>query len=157
MTATTHAIVASLIASQVHDPILAATLAFGSHFILDAVPHWDFGTNWRSRSKLATGVIAIGDTVLGFTLAYLFFGGKVPLPILFTCVALGNLPDWMEAPWYIFFANQKKKEPAKNAKFLETLTYRIYRLENVFHTRAEFPFGAITQVAAIGFFWLLLK
>lgn len=157
MTATAHALVASFIASKVSDPALAGLLSLSSHFVMDTIPHWDFGTNWRARSKTATGVIAIADTLLGFTVAYLLFGGKVPLVTLFLCVALGNLPDWMEAPWYIFFANQKKKEPGKKAGFWEKTTYRIYRMENVFHTKAQFPFGVYTQIATVIFFFFLLK
>jgi hypothetical protein len=157
MTATAHALVSAAIASSVQNPILAIPLAFVSHFVLDVVPHWDFGTNWRSRAKAKTGAVAIFDTVLGFSLAYFLFAGKVEGSLLFWCMVAGNLPDWMEAPYYIFFAKQNKKNPDKNASFWENLTYAIYKLENVFHAKAQAPFGIITQVVAVGFFLLLLN
>jgi hypothetical protein len=97
------------------------------------------------------------DTIVGFTVAYFVFGGKVALPTLLLAVSLGNLPDWLEAPYYIFFAKQDKKAPIPQASFWEKLTYRIYKMENVFHTKAQFPFGLITQVATVTFFLLLLS
>ncbi len=156
MTATAHALVSAAIVAAIPNPAIALPLVFASHFIMDAIPHWDFGTNWRERSKTMTGTIAILDTVLGFTLAYFIFGGKVGLPMLGVSVILGNLPDWLEAPYYIFFAKQSKKEPAGGASFWEKLTYRIYKTENIFHTKAQFPFGLITQVLTVVFFLILL-
>lgn len=157
MTATAHALVAAAIARAIPNPYLSIPLAFGSHFIMDAIPHWDFGTNWRTRSKKMTGALAIAETTLGITVAYFLFAGKVePLPLLLTIMA-GELPDWLEAPYYIFFASQDKKGPEKKAGFWERLTYRIYKLENVFHTKASYPFGVFTQVATVAFFLLLLK
>lgn len=156
MTATAHALVSGAIAAAVPDPRVALPLAFVSHFFMDVVPHWDIGTNWRQRSKTATGVIAILDTILGFTVAYFVFGGKVDIWLLTAAVALGNLPDWLEAPYYIFFARQNKQEPGKRASLWEQLTYRIYKLENVFHAKAQYPFGLVTQVVTVAFFLLLL-
>lgn len=156
MTATAHALVAAAIVAAIPDPRISLPLALTSHFIMDAIPHWDFGTNWRARSKTATGTAAIIDTLLGFTLAYFVFGGKVEAPILFSGVALGNLPDWLEAPYYLFFAKRNKKGLDGKAPFWEKLTYRIYKLENVFHAKAELPFGLITQVCVVAFFLLLL-
>jgi hypothetical protein len=156
MTATAHALVSGAIAASVHNPTLALPLALASHYVMDAVPHWDFGTNWRGRSKATTGAIAIFDTILGFTVAYFVFGGKVAIPTLFLAVTLGNLPDWLEAPYYIFFAKHDAKGLKQNSGFWEKLTYKIYKLENVFHTKATSPFGIYTQIAVVAFFLLLL-
>jgi hypothetical protein len=156
MTATAHALVSGAIAASVRNPSLALPLAFFSHFIMDAVPHWDFGTNWRMRSKATTGMIAIFDTLLGFTVAYFIYGGKVPLWILLGTVALGNLPDWLEAPYYLFFAKPDSKGPTASSGFMEKLTYRIYKTENIFHSKAQYPLGVLTQIATVGFFLFLL-
>ena len=156
MTATAHALVSAAIVAAIPNPEISLPLVFASHFIMDAVPHWDFGTNWRGRSKFDTGVIAICDTILGFTVAYFAFGGKVDLPLLLAAVSLGNLPDWLEAPWYIFFAKNDSKEAPRRG-FWQKLTYRIYRMENVFHTKAQMPLGLATQIATVLFFLLLLS
>ncbi len=157
MTATAHALVSSAIAASVANPLVAIPLAFVSHFVMDAVPHWDFGTNWRNRSKTKTGTIAILDTVLGFSLAYFLFAGKAHGLVLLAAMIAGNLPDWMEAPYYIFFAKTDKKQPIATANFWEHFTYKIYKIENTFHTKAQFPFGLVTQVATVVFFLVLLQ
>lgn len=157
MTATAHALVAGAIAVKIGNPLLAIPLAIASHFVMDCIPHWDFGTHWRSRAKHTTGAYAIIDTLVGITVAYFLFSAKMEtLPLLATIIA-GVLPDWLETPWYIFFANQKKHEPGVKAGFWERVTYGIYKLENQFHTKAEFPFGAATQLATVAFFLLILQ
>ena len=157
MTATAHALVSGAIAASVQNPTLAIPLAFVSHFVMDAIPHWDFGTNWRTRAKAKTGIVAIFDTILGFTLTYFLFAGKVDTVVLLGAMIAGNLPDWLEAPYYIFFAHQNKREPTINARFWEHLTYRIYKMENVFHAKAQLPLGVITQIATVLFFLVLLR
>jgi hypothetical protein len=157
MTATAHALVSAAIAASIPNPAISISLAFVSHFVMDAIPHWDFGTNWRTRTKFKTGAVAIFDTILGFSLAYLLFSGKVEGATLLAAMIAGNLPDWMEAPYYIFFATQKKRKPAKNASFWEQLTFRIYKMENVFHAKAQAPFGVITQIVTVIFFFVLLQ
>jgi hypothetical protein len=157
MTSTAHTLVAGAIASRLGNPYLAVPLAFCSHFVMDSIPHWDFGTNWRNRSKNATGAFAIADTLLGLTVAYFIFAAKVPTVPLLAVLVVSVLPDWLEAPWYIFFANHEKTQPSANAEFMEKLTYRIYKLENRFHSKAQAPLGIITQIATVAFFLILLK
>jgi hypothetical protein len=157
MTSTAHALVSGAIAAAVPNPVLSMPLIFVSHFIMDAVPHWDFGTDWRSRSKLTTGAIAICDTILGFTVAYFMFAWKVDVLVLLAAVFIGNLPDWLEAPYYIFFAKNYVKGVKKRAGFWEKLTYRIYKTENIFHNKIDFPLGIYTQIVTVAFFLLLLS
>lgn len=157
MTATAHALVAGAIASKFTDPVTASGLAFVSHYIMDSIPHWDFGTNWRLRSKNTTGAFAIAETVGGITLAYMLFQQSAPMSTLTVAVVASLLPDWMETPWYIFFATAKKKEPSSRAGFWEKISYRMYKIQNVFHAKAQLPFGIVTQVVTVGFFLFLLK
>ena len=43
MTLTTHAIIgAAIAASMPNYPVVGFVLAFASHFVLDAIPHWDY-------------------------------------------------------------------------------------------------------------------
>lgn len=157
MTATAHALVAGAIASRLTDPFAASILAFGSHYIMDSIPHWDFGTNWRVRPKATTGILAIADTVTAFTVAYILFAGKVGVvPITIVTIA-SLLPDWLETPWYILFAHQKKHEPGPRAGILERLAFLVYKIPNAFHAKAQFPLGLFTQIATVAFFLVLLK
>ena len=102
MTSTAHTLVAGAIARHFSDPITSSILAICSHYIMDSIPHWDFGTNWRGRPKHHTGVIAIADTLIGFVASYMIFGRLLPFGLWATTVVFSVLPDWLETPWYIF-------------------------------------------------------
>ena len=157
MMATAHTLVAGAIAAKVGNPALALTLAFSSHFVLDSIPHWDFGTNWRKRTKLATGTFAILDTSVGFILAWILFAPSVPPYLLLGCLVLSVIPDWLEAPWYIFFADPNNKGPKPNAGLFEKACYGIYTLTSKVHTRGSFPWGVFSQIATVTFFLLVLR
>lgn len=157
MTATAHALVSGAIAARFSDPVTASLLALASHYVMDSIPHWDFGTNWRSRPKKLTGILAIAETTAGFALSYVFFGQHLPFWLWMTTVVAGVLPDWLETPWYIFFAHAKKHEPGHTAGFLEKVSYAFYKLPNVFHSKAQFPLGVVTQIATVVFFLVILQ
>lgn len=157
MVSIAHILVAGTIARAVPDPILAPALSLTSHYMLDCIPHWDFGTNWRGRSKWTTGAAAITETGIGFGIGWLLFYQSVPPLVLFLSFIASVLPDWLETPWYIFFAEPKKFKPEKNAGFWEKTTFNIYKLQNVFHTKApSMIFGLATQVITVAFFFVLL-
>jgi hypothetical protein len=157
MTALSHALVAAAIAGKIHNIYLDSILAVCSHFVLDSIPHWDFGTNWKFRPKWVTGTISISETLIGITVAYFLFIGKAqPVPLLVTII-LSIIPDWLEAPWYIFFANKNKTKPSKTAGNFEKFCYGIYKFENRFHNKAGFPLGVITQIATVGLFIIILR
>lgn len=155
--ATAHTLVAGAIASHVGDPVLATSLSFVSHFVLDSIPHWDFGADWRKRTKQATGIFAILDTTIGSVVAYLLFVSRVPPHILIPCLVASILPDWLEAPWYIFFADPKRIGPKPNASIIEKICYGFYKLPNRAHVKAPYPWGLISQILTVLFFLLLLK
>jgi hypothetical protein len=157
MTALAHALVAGAMATKISNPFVAASLAVIQHFILDCIPHWDWGTNWKSRPKWLTGSLSIAETLIGLTLAYFLFMGKAQPVILGVSILFSVLPDWLESPWYIFFADSKKHEPSGGAGFWEKFTYRIYKTENAFHAKAQFPLGLYTQIAVVIFFLIILR
>lgn len=156
MTATAHALVAGAIASRFSDPLTASLLSLASHFIMDSIPHWDFGTNWRDRPKHKTGAFAVMETTLGIALSYYFFGARLPLGLWALSVFFALIPDWLETPWYIFFASQTKHGPGTNAGILERMAYGFYKLPNIFHSKAQLPLGLVTQVATVTFFLVAL-
>ncbi|MBI5613377.1 hypothetical protein HY947_00460 [Candidatus Gottesmanbacteria bacterium] len=156
MTSTAHTLVGGAIASAIPNPYLAIPLILASHFLMDSIPHWDMGTNWRNRSKRETGALAITETLMGITIAYSLYQGKVETSFLVLAIIASILPDWLETPWYIFYANQKKHEPGKNASFFEKLCFFVYKIENMFHSKAQFPLGVFTQIATVAFFLIVL-
>lgn len=112
LTLTTHAIVGAAIAGMMpNHPAAGIALAFSSHFLLDAVPHWDYPIRSASlQPKLAAPMkyditlwrdaIAIGlDASLGLTLALLLFAGRQNLVLVLCGVAAGLLPDVLQFAW----------------------------------------------------------
>ncbi len=156
MIATTHALVGAMIASRLQNPILAPIAGFASHFVLDSIPHWDFGTSWQTRSKTITGIIAIADTLIGIVGAFLLFSRLVHPWILLATIAAAELPDWLEAPWYMFFAGSDADRSKDSDSWIKKAAYFLHHFQNGFHTKAAFSFGVFTQIATILFFWLLL-
>lgn len=69
MTATNHAITGALIASVVTQPILLIPVAFASHLVLDALPH--FGEVAGSRKKLSKTVWLVDGVLLATLLLWL--------------------------------------------------------------------------------------
>lgn len=157
MTATAHALVAGAIASRFGDPLTASILSLTSHYVMDSIPHWDFGTNWRNRPKHKTGLFAIVETSIGIALSFIVFGSRLPIGLWALTVLFGLLPDWLETPWYIFFANQTKHKPSLTSGVFEKVAYAFYKLPNVFHSKTTLPLGLITQVVTVAFFLFILS
>lgn len=157
MMATAHALVGCAIASKIADPVLAGTLIVSSHWVMDLIPHWDFGTNWEKRSKAATGMLALGDTVFAFLLSFIVFSTVLSPVWIIIAVSLANLPDWAEAPWFIFFGKQGEKAVSQGS-LIRKLSYWTYKYQELYgHTVGTFPHGVFTQVFTVGFFLLLLQ
>ncbi len=148
MTSLTHAIVGVAIAARFSNPYLAAPTALAFHFVCDLIPHWDLGTNYRKRPKIITGSLAILETCVA-----LFIGLIVAWPlienktVLIVAVIFSLLPDWLEAPYHILNPHAPR------------WLYWIYKPQSIFHTRAQLPWGLVTQIITVvlaigvGFFW----
>ncbi len=151
-----HAIVGAAIAQRVNDPFMAPALSFFSHFLLDSIPHWDFGTDWRLRPKWLTGFIAVTEMAGGLTVAYILFHNSVSGWILIPSLLAAIAPDILEAPWFMFFA-KGDGETMNGKSLLPSLSFHIMKFENRFHTKSGFISGIFTQIATVAFFLLLLN
>ncbi len=119
MTLCTHAVVGAAVASVVPShPVLAFTLAFASHFAMDAIPHWHYpvatiehdkenplNNDMHITRQFLFDVIKIGfDALLGVVVAYLFlqpFHEPLRLSILVGAIA-GILPDPLQFVYWKF-------------------------------------------------------
>ena len=113
MTLTTHAVVGATIASTMPShPVLGFALAFTSHFLLDAIPHWDYSLNshvkddsnhlndnMQINKNFFFDLIKIGiDMLLGFLLVLFIFalhGSQLTWIPLIGLVG-GVLPDLLQ-------------------------------------------------------------
>jgi hypothetical protein len=143
MLETTHALVSALIATRVQSPTLSYPLIFGSHYLLDIIPHWDTGTGLTSGEKTKSRAIieTLVDLGIAATLVYLFFQ-KGSLFSLFSlklwgAVGVGISPDLLEAP--VLFLNLHT-----------TLLVRLKEFHDRLHHRLNFPWGFLIQLPIWG-------
>lgn len=144
MTSLSHALIGAAIAAKIGDPVSAMVIAFGTHFICDAIPHWDLGTNWRLRPKVITGTLAVVETLIAIFLPFFLFRNFVPNEFtLSLAIMMSLLPDWLEAPYYLLMPNSPK------------FFYYMYKGQSLLHERLEAPWGVITQVVVVGLFLIV--
>lgn len=105
MTATSHALIGTVIAAKIGNPAIAISLALISHVAADMIPHWDTATNGNERGKSLNRVLidTVIDVLLGFILSFavikLFFPAT-NLEYAFLIIIISQLPDWLMAPYY---------------------------------------------------------
>lgn len=130
MTLTTHAVIGAAAASMVPEhPVLAFAVAFASHFVVDAIPHWHYPVRSIQKNKhdrmkndmvigrhFAGDVAMIGfDALLGMAislLAFSYFLHLSPMLILIGVVG-GILPDPLQFVYWKF-----RHEPVKSLQRL---------------------------------------
>ena len=111
----THAIAGAILANQLPDyPIIGFLIAFGSHFVLDAIPHWDYPILSLQRdsgseldNKMEKGrnfyldILRTGaDFAFGIAVALYILGNwNFPLPVLAGAIG-GVLPDALQLAYW---------------------------------------------------------
>jgi hypothetical protein len=116
MILSTHAVVGGAIASFIPShPLLAVGAGFASHFVLDAIPHWDYSLHSiavgkgadNRRLQLSRGVlidlIKIGfDAAAGLALALWLFSTPASMPIVAAGACAAMLPDALQFVHSVF-------------------------------------------------------
>jgi len=139
MLVVTHALVGGFIASKISNPVLSSPLIIASHFLLDSIPHWDLGTEFRKRKRITNFLLGWADLIGGIAICWVIFQKNFPFnPLLWTGVFFSLLPDILEFP----------------ALFLGWSFFPFDKLELIhshyFHRKAKFPRGLILQLIIIG-------
>lgn len=137
MTATSHALIGTIIASQFPNPYLAIPLALLSHVAADMVPHWDTAFKGQEKDKKRIFIETLGDITLGLTLSYsiiVFLFPETNLFYAFTLIIFAQLPDWLFAPYYFF-----KIKAFKWA----------YDFGKITNRDLDKPWGVITQIVVV--------
>lgn len=137
MTATSHAIIGTIIAVKIGNPALAIPIAIASHVAADAIPHWDTATNRRKKSFKRLFIHSAIDVILGFVLSYLLiilFFPTVNLAYAFLVIIASQFLDWATAPYYFF-----KIKAFKWA----------YSFQKLFDRDMDLPWGLVIQVVLL--------
>jgi hypothetical protein len=153
MLETPHVAVGAAIATKIVNPFLAIPLAFGSHFLLDRVPHWNPHLNTEIKkygkvTKKSTQIVMF-DVILAFMVGVFFASRALPDTGRATAILLGSfaavLPDVIEGPY--FFLKMKSKFIASWLKFQKSI-----------QVDTDIIPGLTTQlVTLLAVFWWLLK
>ena len=151
MTATSHALIGTMIAVKVGDPILAIPLSLVSHFVADLVPHWDLATHWREKTKMRLQLESVADVLLGFNLSFILYGlilqikpqAQISFILIFASIIVAQSPDWLMAPWVIF---------GKAFPFSKLM----YQIQHRLNNKLDKPWGIVTQVVALIALFLIL-
>lgn len=134
MTATNHVITGIVLASAIKQPAIALPLAFISHFILDALPH--FGNHKLTHGKIQNFSIylAVDMAVAASLLMVTFFLAPQGWQAMLAAGILAASPDLMWIPKYVSML-KSKPEPKKN--WIKNFHSRIQH---------ESPSGAIVEL-----------
>lgn len=149
MTATGHALVATLIVAKISNPYISLPLALASHFVLDLVPHWDSGTHHREKTKKRLFYESAADVIISIVssfILYTYILGQSDYPLLYLGVFVSQLPDWLMAPYFIL----NMKHPFMG------WSKQMYRLQHKMNVRLDKPWGIVTQVATVVILYILL-
>jgi hypothetical protein len=154
MLSVSHAVTGAFIASKIPDPSLAIPLVLASHYLEDAVPHWDAGTGLGKGIKTPHTALLheIPDLLMAAAVVLVFF----PLPLRSLLepatylsspqiwgALLGILPDILEAP-----RNFLRQEPF----YLK----HINKFHNLFHhSIPRIAAGLAPQLLLLVCLWLL--
>ncbi len=144
MLETPHVAVGAAIAMKVVNPALAIPLAFGSHFLLDRIPHWNPHLNTETKkygkpTKKST-VIVIVDLCTSVALGLFIASKALPSTSHVATVLVASfasiLPDVIEGPY--FFLGMKSKLIKKWIAFQKSL-----------QVDTNIVFGLLTQVITV--------
>lgn len=144
MTATAHALVGGAIGYSIQNPVLGITLSFLSHPLLDFIPHWDFGWNWREKTKLKLFCEASLDLAVGVLLSYAMFGQYINIYYFFACLLGSVLWDLLEIPYWFF-----------NWRFFPFST--LHSIQHHIQGKAALPWGVLTQIVTVGIIIIVLQ
>lgn len=143
MTGFNHAAVGGLLATFLPLPV-AMPVAFASHFVLDALPHYGIPHKRRDRS-LAWKVIGAMD----FLAAWLILGGLSLFvwdrPDIFLCGLIAASPDFV---WVFRILRQRSFDLSHNTSRFDRWHVAIQRWERPWGIYLELP------LAVVLFWWL---
>ncbi|MEK7134874.1 MAG: hypothetical protein AAB735_00480 [Patescibacteria group bacterium] len=158
-----HIIVSGLLGATTQNYFLAAMVGLFSHYIVDAIPHWDayLSPDFDSRAKLEKGhffksrffykelgKVAI-DILIGLSiLSLIFFKTSGFGNITYAAIGIffGVLPDPLQLLYLI-----------TNWRFLKPnheLQLRLHTL--IYKTKPGLVLGIVNQIATIGIVFLIL-
>ena len=112
MLITPHAITGAVIGAEISNPYLVVLLALASHFILDALPHYDVGVaHYGEKKKISFNwkdwLLLIFDGILAVILIWIAYNGSHTDWNILIGAAAGIAPDIIDDFLRVRFINGK--------------------------------------------------
>lgn len=138
MTATNHALAGATLGLLVQNPLVALPVAFLSHFVLDAIPHYGPGRN-NIGDKSFARMLSVDALLCLLLVTALFLLHPMNWALAAACAFVATTPDLM---WVTNFlrARRGKTQPAIHRRpFIVRMHAKIQWFEK--------PVGALTEIA----------
>jgi len=140
MTATNHALTGAVIATVIRQPLLAVPLAFASHFLCDALPH--FGVNLKFNSKaMYTWLLFDGLAALLAAGLLLKIGVQNPM-LLAICGFVAMSPDLS----WLYYGLKHKLGIVKSYDLITKFHHKIQWYQKVPGIFVEFTWAVLMVV-----------
>jgi hypothetical protein len=138
MILSTHAVVGGAVASVLPShPIIGVIAAFVSHFVVDAIPHWDYPLrsialgpearnqlSWRG-ARLRDLTLIASDGCAGMLLAVLLFSTPATVNIIAFAAMAAMLPDPLQFAYTLY-----PREPLKSLQRFHGWMHTKYQIES---------------------------
>lgn len=146
MTATNHVMTGALIGAVITVPALALPLAFASHFVCDALPHFDYPAKLNKDSDLKYFSWLAGDMALAASILLSIWALQPANVILIVlCGVVAASPDLMWLYYQVYKKGKNQASWSRIAKFHG----RIQKRQEVKYWPAELGwFVAVTYLLA---------
>ena len=164
MTGSTHFIAGAAIGRLTGNPILAAILGLLFHFIMDLIPHWDYGYHFQKKIKhflMAGSEPLIGMVVWVFIGLHKDFSLETWI-VTFVGGAFCLLPDVMSVLVRLFRLNFLRSTVTFHAKLhwfipgIKDMDFMAFEKKSI--TKKGIFFGILYQIPIIVIsLWILLS
>lgn len=136
MTATNHALTGAIIGLVIGNPI-ALPLAFLSHYVLDALPHfgWPGEEGKRLKSNTFRNYLIAEACICFLIVLILFIAHPANWYLAAVCAFLAALPDWFSFNRYRHIKNGEQHAPNLYERFASKIQW------------FEKPIGGIVELA----------
>lgn len=149
MIATNHALAGALIGLTVGNPLIAVPAALLSHFVMDALPHFDTGTFFGGIERPGFQHYLLGDAIFcGLIVLALFASQPAHWQSAALCAFIATAPDFLSLRKFLAIQRGKPFQP----NVVERFTKRIQWFERL----SGWPVEATWLVAGICLLWQFL-
>ncbi len=137
MRAINHALTGTLIGLTIGEPLIAIPVAFLSHFVCDAIPHYGSSLTDKEeiRSRLFRRLLYADVILCGGLVWLLYIRQPIYWQLAALCAFAAASPDWLSFNRYVRVNAHKQWRPSTYAKFATSIQW------------FERPIGAVVEAA----------